>query len=315
MSPSPRELPFKLLVVDDEEFVRETLALYLASEGCEVATASRGEDAIALLEETEFEAAIVDIRMPGMDGLTLLSELKTRAPDLEVLMSTGFQSLETAVEAMRRGACDYITKPITHLERDFFRFVTRAVERRRLRLSNRALSAGLQRALDELGGAQGRWERHLGILDALAQFGRRGLAAHCADDLLHATEDLLPVIAPEIEAAFFWTDPTSGQRCGFQIGESVSNSPPALPENSDGRPRWIEGEETDPSSEENPLLWFPLAIDGAIRGWIAARPQNGTAWTEAQRLVLRTFADSFSLCLGSQFGPRDRSTAKPTTTS
>ena len=219
MSPSPRELPFKLMVVDDEEFVRETLALYLESEGCEVATAARGEDAIALLEETEFEAAIVDIRMPGMDGLTLLSELKTRAPDLEVLMSTGFQSLETAVEAMRRGACDYITKPITHLERDLFRFVTRAVERRRLRLSNRELSAGLRRALDDLGGAQGRWERHLGILDALAQFGRRGLAAQTADDLLHATQDLLPVIAPEIEAAFHWTDP-AGQQCGYQVGST-----------------------------------------------------------------------------------------------
>ena len=309
MSPSPRELPFSLLIVDDEEFVRETLALYLESEGCQVVSASHGEAALELIEEHEFEAAIVDIRMPGMDGLTLLSELKARSPDLEVLMSTGFQSLETAVEAMRRGACDYITKPITHLERDLFRFVTRAIERRRLRLSNRALSHGLRRALDDLGGAQGRWERHLSILDALAHFGRRGLAACSAEDLLHATEDLLPTIAPQFAAWFSWTD-RAGSASSYQVGEIIAATPPPLPPTTTGRPRWIDGAtDRDPGTPE---LWFPMAIDGAIRGWVGVNPPPELPWTEAQRLVIRTFADSFSLCLESQFGRLDRSSSDQT---
>ena len=309
MSRNPWELPYEVMIVDDEAFVRETLALYLECEGCRVHSASCGEEALEIPLRVEIEAAIVDIRMPGMDGLTLLTELKRRHPDLEVLMATGFQSLETAIEAMRRGACDYITKPITDLENDLLRFVLRAIERRRLRLRNRELSHGLQRTLQELGGLRGEYERHASALEAIEEFGRRTLQAGCREDLLEALTELLPGVSRLSCAAVFLVE--SGRVAPVcTIGEPQENlsNPPATP-SGDSSDRWVDRPARGEGSENE--QWFPIWGPGEVRGWILVMSHSSEAISVAERTAIRALADQFALSLATLTGST-RNSANPT---
>ncbi|MDH4316824.1 MAG: sigma-54 dependent transcriptional regulator [Desulfobulbaceae bacterium] len=100
-----------ILIIDDELSMREFLKILLEKEGFAVTTAAEGTTALELAEENDFDLAISDIRMPGMNGLELLAELKAKKPSLPVIMMTAFASPEDAVTAMKYGAFDYITKP------------------------------------------------------------------------------------------------------------------------------------------------------------------------------------------------------------
>ena len=102
----------RILVVDDQSSVRELLRAVLESDGHEVETASSGEDAVAGLKGGFHDLVIMDIRMPGLDGVAALARMKELSPGTGVVMMTAYASVETAVEAMKLGALDYITKPI-----------------------------------------------------------------------------------------------------------------------------------------------------------------------------------------------------------
>lgn len=101
----------RILVVDDEESIREFLEIMLRKEGYEVTSAEDGERAIELFKKKSFDMVITDLQMPKVTGLELLKYVKEQAPDTVMLMITAFGSTETAVEAMKLGAYDYITKP------------------------------------------------------------------------------------------------------------------------------------------------------------------------------------------------------------
>ncbi|MBW1713609.1 MAG: sigma-54-dependent Fis family transcriptional regulator, partial [Deltaproteobacteria bacterium] len=100
-----------VLVIDDEPHLRKVLSIMLTSAGYEAAEASSGEDGLKIAAERRCAAVLCDVRMPGLDGLEVLSRLKARQPDLPVIMITAFASVQTAVEAMKAGAVDYISKP------------------------------------------------------------------------------------------------------------------------------------------------------------------------------------------------------------
>ena len=102
---------FSILIIDDELSMREFLKILLEKDGHTVKVASDGHTALELAAKSHFDLAISDIRMPGMDGLELLAELKKIQADLPVIMITAFASPEDAVTAMKNGAFDYITKP------------------------------------------------------------------------------------------------------------------------------------------------------------------------------------------------------------
>jgi DNA-binding NtrC family response regulator len=102
----------KILVVDDEAVVRESYLRSLAGVSYRVRAALDAEEAIRLMETEPFDVVLVDIRMPGMDGISLLREIKTRWPESEVVVVTGYPTLESAKEAVRLGAHNYLTKPI-----------------------------------------------------------------------------------------------------------------------------------------------------------------------------------------------------------
>lgn len=120
-----------ILVVDDDDFVRASFTNELAAAEYEVATAENGQAALALLAESDFDAALVDIRMPEVDGLTVVREGLKIAPETRMIVITGYASIDTAVEALRYGAYDYLRKPCRSQE--LLATVARAVENRRLR--------------------------------------------------------------------------------------------------------------------------------------------------------------------------------------
>lgn len=124
----------KILIVDDEPSMREFLEIMLTREGYKVTTTSDGKDALNILNKQMYDVVISDIQMPAMGGLELLKSIKDISPDTEVIMITAYASTETAVEAMKEGAYDYITKPF---KIDEIRLIIKkALEKKRLEVEN-----------------------------------------------------------------------------------------------------------------------------------------------------------------------------------
>jgi two-component system response regulator PilR (NtrC family) len=133
----------RILVVDDERSMRDLLAIALRQVGYDVSLADGGEAAVAALDADAFDLVITDLRMRRMDGLAVLRAVKERSPRTVVLMITAYASTETAVEAMKLGAYDYVTKPF---KLDELRMtVEKALERKRLEDENVALRHQLHR--------------------------------------------------------------------------------------------------------------------------------------------------------------------------
>ncbi|MFH1383082.1 MAG: FAD-dependent oxidoreductase [Chloroflexota bacterium] len=101
----------RILVVDDEPIMRESLRDWLTDAGYQVDTAESGEEALKTITEHDFGVAIVDLRLPGKDGIEVLREAKQKLPGLKGVIITAFPSVQTAVDAMKRGAVDYLPKP------------------------------------------------------------------------------------------------------------------------------------------------------------------------------------------------------------
>jgi DNA-binding NtrC family response regulator len=135
--------PIDLLVVDDDHEFRDTLRSRFARSGFEVRAAANGEEALGLAQRRNFAVAIFDMMMPGMNGLELLKRFKTDHADCEVILLTGQGSIETAVEAMKLGAYDYLQKPFSL--KDLEVIANKASERRNLRKEVTQLKAALER--------------------------------------------------------------------------------------------------------------------------------------------------------------------------
>jgi DNA-binding NtrC family response regulator len=110
--------PNKVLVVDDDDIVRLSYERSLKAANCnvEVETALNGEDALKAMERKPFDVVLLDLRMPGMDGLTVLKSIKRDWPASGIVVITGYPTIESAKEAMRLGACEYLAKPVSPAE-------------------------------------------------------------------------------------------------------------------------------------------------------------------------------------------------------
>jgi two-component system, NtrC family, response regulator PilR len=126
-----------ILIVDDERSMREFLGIYLRREGYRIEAAAGGKEALAALKSRTFDLVITDLRMPDIDGLSILEEAKRLHADTEVIVVTAFSTTETAIAAMKAGAHDYLTKPFKIDEVGLV--VARAIEKRRLARENVAL--------------------------------------------------------------------------------------------------------------------------------------------------------------------------------
>jgi len=102
----------KVLIVDDEEVVRLGFARSITAMDCEARLAGNGAEALRFMEQNPSDVILLDLRMPGIDGMDVLKTIKRRWPDCEVVVITGYPSIESAKDAMRLGANNYLAKPV-----------------------------------------------------------------------------------------------------------------------------------------------------------------------------------------------------------
>jgi len=139
----------KILLVDDDPFILRTLARFLTGKGYAVLAAATGQEALAALRQEEIAVAILDLMLPDFSGLELLAHFRQNSPDTEVILFTGLGALDSAIQALRLGAYDYLVKSELRLP-ELHRVVDRALERRNLALANRKLLEDLKKAQKEL---------------------------------------------------------------------------------------------------------------------------------------------------------------------
>lgn len=138
----------RILIVDDERDIRDASERILSRLGFQLVTAKRGEEALQVFKEAHPAIVLLDLKMPGMDGMEVLKHLRERDPSILVIVITGYATVETAIEAMKRGAYDFISKPF---EPDQLRIVVnRAAEKIRLTREAKKLEQEKRRTLSDL---------------------------------------------------------------------------------------------------------------------------------------------------------------------
>jgi DNA-binding NtrC family response regulator len=184
--------PVSALVIDDDESIRLGCTQSLELEGYQVRSAKNGKEGLELAREESFDVVVVDLKMPETGGMTVLARLREEAPDTQVIMITGYATIESAVEAIRAGAYDYLPKPFSS---DMLNAVVRrAIERRRLTFDNAALRLALKERIG--GGAMvgdskamqevGRLIRRAAPTDATVLiFGKTGVGKELAARAIH----------------------------------------------------------------------------------------------------------------------------------
>src|ERR1700758_547699 len=143
-APTATRTKGRILVVDDELVVRDSLGKWFTSEGYAAHPAANAREALETIQQKEFDVALIDIKMPGMDGMELQARFCEADPDLTLIIMTGYASVDTAVQALKRGAYDYITKPVDPDE--LSHLVANALEHKRARREVARLRENLQEA-------------------------------------------------------------------------------------------------------------------------------------------------------------------------
>jgi two-component system, NtrC family, response regulator HydG len=158
--------PLRVLVIDDEEAMRESLAAWLRKEGYRVSVAAGGVDGLAQLSDRQFDLLLVDMKMPGMDGLAVLERVQEIRSDLPVVMITAYGSIESAVTAMKMGARDYLLKPFD--PEQMLLVIERIVDHQELERENEALRERLrQSARDGVGDLVAGSEAMIDVLELI----------------------------------------------------------------------------------------------------------------------------------------------------
>lgn len=158
-----------LLLVDDEKNTREGLQKFLEGLNYDTLTASGAEEALALIEKERPDIVLTDVRMPGVDGVTLLEKIKAKYPEISVILLTAYGTVESAVKAMKMGAFHYLMKPVNLEELEFL--IKKALTEQSLKEENRELRSELLRTRFEDGGilaVSGKMKRVLELLDRAA---------------------------------------------------------------------------------------------------------------------------------------------------
>jgi two-component system cell cycle response regulator len=174
----------KILLVDDDPDILKILTRFLTGQGYAVAAAASGSEALATLRGEDIPLALLDLNLPDISGLDLLAHLRANSPDTEVILFTGLGGLDSAIQALRLGAYDYLVKSELRLP-ELHSVVDRALERRRLALANRELLKDLRQAQEELAATRTR---------ELAQIRRIGEALArplSPQELVHGLLDLI----------------------------------------------------------------------------------------------------------------------------
>jgi DNA-binding NtrC family response regulator len=236
----------RILVIDDEEVVREIFLRLLKSEGYLVDSCSSGEEGLRLSRDREYDTVILDIMMPGLGGLGTLQELRKSDPELPVIMVTAYASLENAIECMKQGALDYITKPFKN---DVVMLAVRkAIKQRSLVAENRSLKTQLK-GIFGFGNIVGHSEKMRAVFDLVSQ-----VAASRSTVLIAGESGTGKEL---IAKAIHYNSPRSGRQ--FVVVNSGSLPPDLLESNLFGH---MKGSFTGATATKKGL--FEVADGGSI---------------------------------------------------
>jgi two-component system response regulator AtoC len=137
----------RVLIVDDDDALRESLAMLLSAEGYELVRAANGEEALERIDDTPVDVILCDLRMPGIDGFDLIPQLGRRLPGVPVILMSAHGTTDLAIEAIERGAYDYLAKPFQPSE--LLLMLRKTQERERLRRANQLLQRDVERAVGD----------------------------------------------------------------------------------------------------------------------------------------------------------------------
>lgn len=323
----------KLLVVDDEEAIREVMTTLLESSGYDCVSVSNGRQAKEFLLSRPVDLVLSDMMMPEMDGLTLVDWLRKADPDIPVIMVTAIHDLSTALEAIRRGAYDYVLKPF---EKDqLFMSVRRALDHRRLVLENRNYQRNLERLVEErtsqLKGALEQLEQSyddtLEALGGALDLKDAETEGHCKrvtafTIAIAKAMGVDPALLPQIARAAFLHDigkmaipdnilrkpgPLTPEereimRTHCEIGYNMVTRIPFLREAAEivlSHQEYFDGTgyPRGLSGEQIPLGARIFAVADALDAMISDRPYR-------KALSIRHAQDEIQRCSGTQFDPR-----------
>ncbi len=303
----PRSEKPRILVVDDEERMCQSLDSLLTKEGYKVDTAADGKAAVEIYRRKPHDLVITDIKMPGMDGIRLLQELRHDDPDAMVILMTAYASLDTAVAAINTGAYDYIMKPIEFTQLRLA--VERALEKRDLERARQQLMNQLQEKNLEL-------NRHVAELNALYQ---AGLALSQAPDLNSLLTRIIEIALQVIKASVgsvMLLDEERGEltisaavglrdeirrETRTKLGNSIAGHVAGT-----GEPLLITDIKSDPKFskfmrggyDSNSLLCAPLKLQNRVLGVInMSDPLEGKEFTENDLRLLVTFAAQAAIAI------------------
>src|ERR1700727_2768700 len=194
----PDERP-RVLIVDDEKFIRDILADFLGMEGYAVRTAEDGAAALTELRTASYDIVISDLKMPRMCGIELLEAIGTTAPNALTVIMTGFGTVETAIDAMKRGAYDYVLKPFKLDE--VVHVVQRGIEKKRMAAENLRLreAVSLYKVSEAIAGSLSLDQVRENVADSCLNEVRGDLVSTWLDDgegslfeRQHLRSDLVP---------------------------------------------------------------------------------------------------------------------------
>jgi DNA-binding NtrC family response regulator len=235
-------MAFKIIVAEDEEITLKHLVSVLKSEGYDVTGTGNGQDALHMIENDFFDLLVTDIKMPGMSGLELLQAVKSKYPEMEVIIITGFGSISSAVEAIKKGAVDYITKPFD-LDELIIR-VKKIYEQKQLKRENTALKTFLE--MDRKAHVVSKSEsisKILGIIEGLKESecnvlltGESGVGKNLFAKMIHYTSRRQRRLFLAINCATLTESLLASELFGYERGAFTGavKSKPGLVEIADG---------------------------------------------------------------------------------
>jgi signal transduction histidine kinase/DNA-binding response OmpR family regulator len=305
-----------VLVVDDETELLEVLKDFFELTTYDLVLASTGEDAIAHLKERTFDVVLTDINLPGVDGLEVLRSAKELDPEVSVILITGNASVFNAVEALRKGAFDYITKPFDLF--DLEKVIQKALERRRLSEENRRLLVNLKEANTELQRHEEKLKQQVDLaterITTLYEIGKEISSSlnlnrtlerivekstqltHSSAGLLLLSEDegkSLQCRLAQGPAVSRWKSLDSVTIPSGLIGRAVSTKGPVVSNDLAG----AAADEPLKTLGARSALIVPLEQDGDVQGVIVVLDKSTGPFTPSDEDVLALFASQAAIAI------------------
>lgn len=284
-SAHPEERP-RVLVVDDEKFIRDIIADFLGMEGYIVRTAEDGSSAVNELARARYDMVISDLKMPNMGGLDLLKEVARSHPETLTVIMTGFGTVETAIDAMKRGAYDYILKPFKVEE--VVHIVQRGLEKRRLAAENLRLreALSLYKVTEALAASLSLDEVVATLADSALTEVRADVVSVFLDDgergLFQRLARSSPTLAEDGDA-----DDDLGELAPLAIRERLESGAPLVEHGARARALFAR----EPSRPVSSLCVVPLKMRDRFLGFVAVVSMTPSRrFDEGQRKLLSIIA-------------------------